>query len=313
MRATEPAGTPSGTAAARPAAAPCTPAKKPDLPAGPYEPAKITSGGIERQYLLSAPASYDGTKQTPLILNFHGSGSNMQQQVMYSELATKGPDRGYIVVTPDGTGKPQGFNMFRTPGEPDDYKFVDDLVTQLTDTFCIDPDRIYSTGISNGSALSGFLTCVPPYRFAAVAMVAATVPGGNCPKDVQPSILAFHGTADPVVPYGGGDVNASAARGNQIPGAEKTAAVWAVQDGCNPTPREDRPWEHVKRLTFVDCAKGRDVVFYSIEGGGHTWPGSVIDLSKLGVTALGASSNEAHASDLMLDFFDGHTKSSPPE
>lgn len=267
---------------------------------------------MARTYRLALPARYDGATAAPLIFNLHGSGSNKEQQALYSDLENQGTARGYVVVTADGTGARRGWNMFRTPDGADDYRFVEDLFGRLDSSLCLDPDRVYSTGISNGSAFSGFLACVSPFRLAAIAMVAATVPGGNCPPGVRVSAMAFHGTADPVVPYGGGAVAAEAAKGNAAPSAESTMSFWADLDGCDATPVEDRPWPHVKRLTFGNCRDGTEVVFYGIEGGGHTWPGSPVDLSALGINALGPGSNEANATALMLDFFDRHRRAGRP-
>lgn len=50
--------------------------------------------------------------------------------------------------------------------------------------------------------------------------------------------------------------------------------------------------------TWSGCQGGTDVVSYTIEGGGHGWPG--VDLSA-GVTA-----KEVDATDIIWDFFAAH-------
>ena len=70
----------------------------------PTRPITITSGGLQRTYLLSLPSPLP-TKPAPVIVNLHGAGSNKEQQALYSGLATKGPQRGFVVVTPDATGQ----------------------------------------------------------------------------------------------------------------------------------------------------------------------------------------------------------------
>ncbi|WP_257210738.1 hypothetical protein [Actinomyces ruminis] len=40
---------------------------------------------------------------------------------------------------------------------------------------------------------------------------------------------------------------------------------------------------------------------YTVEAGGHTWPGTSVDLS-----ALGTTTQEINASQLMWDFFAAH-------
>jgi polyhydroxybutyrate depolymerase len=45
------------------------------------------------------------------------------------------------------------------------------------------------------------------------------------------------------------------------------------------------------------------VVLYKVLGGGHTWPGTSVDLSPLGVTT-----QEIVASELLWDFFAAHPR-----
>lgn len=291
------AGTTGTTTTRAPACTPARPAPKTD------GPIKASSKEGDRDYLLSLPDNYDGSTPVGLILNMHGSGSNKEQQVALTSLPKKAAARGYAVVSPDGTGQPRGFNMFGRPGSPDDYAFLGGLVEKLSNELCIDKSRVYATGISNGSAMSMFVACREPYRFAAVALVAATVPG-NCPENVRPSILAFHGKADKVVPYGGGTVNASAANGVAAPGAESTMANWAKRYGCTDKPAEEKIGAGATHFTW-SCPNDVGLQFYGLDGAGHTWPGG-IDLEAVGIKALGATNKDVSATDLMLDFFDAH-------
>ncbi len=280
----------------------CNPAKPMQAKDGSQ---KIKTGEGERSYLLSLPQGYDGVRPVGLILNMHGSGSNKEQQVLLTDLPKKAAARGYAVVSPDGTGRPQGFNMFGRQGSPDDYAFLDSLIAKLSNELCIDADRVYSTGISNGSAMSMFVACHEPYRFAAVALVAATVPG-NCPDSVRPSVLAFHGTGDRIVPYVGGTVNASAADGVAAPGAESTMAAWAKRYGCDSSPQVSQ--QGAARHTLWTCPGEEGVELYSLEGAGHTWPGG-LDLEAIGIKQLGSTNKDVSATDTMLDFFDAHRRS----
>lgn len=267
-------------------------------------PATLTSSGQERSYLVEVPADFDPTRPTPLVLNFHGSGSNKEEQAGYSQLPARGAAAGFVVVTPDGTGTPRGWDL---SGDLD-TTFVEDLLTTLAQGMCIDPSRIFATGISNGSAFSAILTCRSPYRIAAVGMVAAEVPP-LCPEGVIRSAIAFHGTEDPVVPYGGGKVETG--RGLVAPGAESAMARWAAHAGCGAKATDTKVAAHVVRRTWPRCKDGSDVVFYKIRGGGHTWPGA-IDVSELGITDLGPVTNEIDATDVILDFFTQHPLVSPP-
>ena len=45
----------------------------------------ITHDGIQRDYILYIPEIYDGSTAVPLVLNFHGFGSNATQQMFYGD------------------------------------------------------------------------------------------------------------------------------------------------------------------------------------------------------------------------------------
>jgi polyhydroxybutyrate depolymerase len=271
----------------------------PPRPAAPTDAAQsFRFGDQTRAYLLALPDDYDGTTAYPLVVSFHGFSSNKEGQNAYAAMAEKGTARGYIVVTPDALGEPRDWNYFGNPARADDFGFVDALVVDLSERLCIDADRVYAAGHSAGSAFAGFLQCRAPYRFAAVAMVAAFIPT-TCPVDqATPSVIAFHGTADPAVPYDGGSVGGGPAG---IPPVLQTLEQYADAYGCDRPPAEDEPAAGVETDTLTGCAGGSEVVLYTIVGGTHDWPGNAVWPA--------ASGGQAYpATDAILDFFDAHPR-----
>jgi polyhydroxybutyrate depolymerase len=260
-------------------------------------PQSFRFGNQTRAYLLALPAGYDGTTAYPLVLSFHGFSSNKEGQNAYAAMAGKGTARGYIVVTPDALGDPRDWNYFGDPARADDFGFVDALVADLSDRLCIDADRIYAAGHSAGSAFAGFLQCRAPYRFAAVAMVAAFIPT-TCPVDrATPSVIAFHGTADPLVPYDGGSVGGGP---SGIPPVLQTLDQYADAYRCDRPATEDEPAAGVETDTLTGCADGSEVVLYTIVGGTHDWPGNAV--------RPGTGGQAYPATEGILDFFDAHPR-----
>ena len=240
----------------------------------------------ERLRLVALPDDYDGTTAHPLLLAFHGHGGSKEVAMAASELDEKGPARGYVVVFADALGDPRAWNL--GDGDTDDFGFVNALVADLGERLCIDAERVYAAGHSNGSAFTGFLACKAPYPFAAVAMVAAFIPS-TCPVDeAAPAVVAVHGTADPGVPYGGGPVAGGPV---QIPAALTTLDTYRDTYECDPTPVEDEPEPGVQRRAYEGCLRGTEAVLYSVVDGGHEWP-----------------TERFAASDAILDFFDAHTR-----
>lgn len=261
----------------------CDPARP--TPDGLDQPETFSYGGVDRTYLLAVPDDYDGETADPLVLNLHGFGGSAETHGNRTQMAAKGTARGYVVVTPDALGVPgfQNWNFTRDPGGADDFGFIDALLTDLTDRLCIDEDRVYVAGHSNGSAFTGFLSCEPPYRFAAAAMVSAFIPSTCAVAEASPSVIAIHGTADPGVPYEGGLVVGGPAT---IPPALATLDAYRDHYDCDPTPAEEEVQPNVQRKAYTGCFNGAEAVLYTVVGGGHDWPD--------------------FATDTVLDFFDAH-------
>lgn len=259
----------------------------------------LRAGELDRTYILRIPPQHDGTNRLPVVLNLHGFGSNARNQAAYSRVPQKADDAGFILVTPDGAGTPQQWNNLQLPALPDDVAFISDLLDHLESTLCIDPDRVYAAGISNGSAFAQRLACLLPDRIAGVAAVAAFVYPVVCDGKAPVLIVAFHGTADACVPYEGGVTTCG--RGNlPVPAVETSAENWARHNGCDPVPADSQVTEHVRSIAYSDCDDNTAVVLYAVEGGGHTWPGSI------DVPRLGPVTGEVDATDLMWEFFEAH-------
>jgi polyhydroxybutyrate depolymerase len=261
--------------------------------------ASITSGGLERTYILHVPRSYDGATATPLVINLHGFGSNARDQALYSRFPQKADDEGFIVVSPNGSGTPQMWT-FPGLGDVDDAAFISGLIDALQQQLCIDADRVFLAGMSNGAAISTFIACALPDRIAAIAEVAATAGPRLCATDQPIPIITFRATEDQCVPYEGG----TSACGMRLPviAAEESLLLWARHNRCSESPAIERISEHVVRTSYGACAAGAYAVMYTTEGDGHTWPGSTF------VPRLGPVTQEIDATSLVWDFFLAHPR-----
>ena len=92
----------------------------------------------------------------------------------------------------------------------DDVGFIDALVAKLVADGIADPVSVYAIGISNGSLLAEHIARHGLLPFAGIGLVAGpgTVPSRDAmPRPARPAtVVMFHGTADPLVPYGGGPI-----------------------------------------------------------------------------------------------------------
>jgi polyhydroxybutyrate depolymerase len=264
--------------------------------------------GVERIYFLFVPSSHRRTASSALVLVFHGGGGRAQGLARHTGFSAVAEREGFVVAYPQGLGR--RWNDGRGYGTPhDDVGFVRALLDTLQRELGIDPRRIYATGISNGAMFSYRLACDLPGVFAAIAPVAGALPAQLAPvcgHALPVSVAAFQGTADPLMPYGGGGV---ARRRGSVLGAERSIAFWAEIDVCAGQPSTTlepdrvRDGTRVRRLAYEDCREGRSVVLYTIEGGGHTWPGG-----PAAGRLVGRVSREVDATTLIWGFFAMHAR-----
>jgi polyhydroxybutyrate depolymerase len=279
----------------------------------------IVSGGLARCYRLYVPPGYDPSRPVPLVFSFHGLAERpeIQQRISgWDEIAAR---EGFVVVYPQGTGTPLRWNataMFDAEAV-DDVLFFRDMVAELSGLLSIDPQRIYVNGLSNGGAMTYRLACDTADLVAAVGTVAAPVselPGGCTPSRPVP-LVAFHGTADPVVDYEGRSRVAPrwATLIGLRPGhieyqpAPVWTRNWAQRNGCNLDPAQLPASGDASGLHYGQCRAGADVIFYTIDGGGHTWPGGVP------IPIVGKTSADMDASSTMWAFFASHPHPALPE
>lgn len=195
----------------------------------------------------------------------------------------------------------------------DDNAFTADLLRNITADYCIDTNRVYATGKSDGGGFVDRLACDSTLRtsFAAFAMCSAALYSDNsresCPDANPPlPIMEFHGGNDTVIPYTGGKGN-----GGQIPSITAWAYWWSLRDGCDHPPKVNntvvthgKKSENVQHVAYT--CKGRENVVnhYKIDGMGHDWPStrSNSDNKKDGGPTV------IDATPLIMDFFNSNSK-----
>ena len=281
-----------------PSGTPCTPAKP--RPAG-QSAVHITSGGVDRDYVLYVPRSYTGSNAVPVVFNFHGFGSTANQQMLYGDFRPFADRDGFLIVAPSGEGEGIGrhFNVGQLPGQPDDVAFTLSILDSLEKDFCVDAKRVYSAGMSDGGAMTSLLACAASDRFAAFGPVAVVFYAPQCGPARSVPIAAFMGTADPIVPFNGGKVNCCG--GATVPAAPASMVGWAAHDKCAAQPQEQSLGSEVTLRQWTGCQPAGDVRFYIVNGGGHTWPGAAIAMGFLGKT-----SKQISASETLWAFFQAH-------
>ncbi len=76
----------------------------------------------------------------------------------------------------------------------------------------------------------------------------------------------------------------------------------ARRNRCKGAPTDIRISPSVRRLEYMNCAGNAYVILYTIEGGGHTWPGG----GHLPEGSVGPTTREINATRVMWEFFVQH-------
>lgn len=219
----------------------------------------------------------------------------------------------FVGVSPSGRadGVPPYWNAAPV-ADNEDIEFLARLLDHLEATLCIDTGAVFSVGMSNGAQMSSLLACHLSERISAIAAIAGVEFNDPCGGAPVP-VIAFHGRADPIVPYSGGGLNSVAiADANwyhgavppgtaQPTGVEASMRRWARHNGCDPEAIDHRVTEAVTERVWRHCQAATEL--YVLDGVGHAWPGKPQPAFE---STFGPGSTDVEAATLIWDFFFAH-------
>ncbi len=266
---------------------------------------------MERQYLLHLPPAARDQESLPVVLAFHGGGSNAEQMAAFCGLNEKADREGFVAVYPDGAGRVERARTWNAGNccgyalrhDVDDVLFVRRLLDDLKQAVPVDERRIYATGMSNGAMLCYRLASEMSDRFAAIAPVAGPMGTAECSPARPVPVCHFHGTDDQFAPLRGGRGARSLSQTNFY-SVEHSIRCWVRANGCNVEPQVTElppstdDGTRVTRTVYAGGREGAEVALYTVHGGGHTWPGRQPLLRYLGPSTKNLSAN-----DVMWEFF----------
>ncbi|MBV8074079.1 MAG: esterase [Candidatus Eremiobacteraeota bacterium] len=241
-------------------------------PARADETRTLVVGGTKRVFIVHRP-SPPRSGALPLMISLHGGGGTAAGDVGFTQFDGLADREGFVVAYPDSIGR--HWNNGQRPDEVDDVAFVAAVVDALVAGGGIDRHRVYASGISSGAIMSFHLACRIPNAIAAIAAVAgslATSDAPGCASGPPVAVAMLNGTADPLVPYGGGTVIGPF--GGSVLGVEATLAFFAKRNGCGGSWTTSRIGNTVDHVVAA-CPPQTGAELYRLLGGGHTWPGGI--------------------------------------
>jgi polyhydroxybutyrate depolymerase len=276
---------------------------------------EIVSHGVRRTSIVHIPRDADPRTPLPVILVFHGLGMHAYQMPILTGMNACADRNGFVAVYPDATNGrwDDGF----TGADHGDVEFIEDLISSLPRLTPINNHRIYACGISNGGFFSQRLACDLGSKIAGIAVVAATSYRTVCNRCSSPlmPVMFFNGTDDSLIPFDASKIidTSSVAEKTGLPALSGISGAMAEFTGLFSAPDAVGFWvrhngagsartsrlSHLNRdpctVTLDDYGSGRsEVAAYTIEKGGHTWPGGMpIPGQILGTTAMDVNASEA--------------------
>ena len=241
------------------------------LPPGDHEFTIASANGLTYTYTLVMPETVVAGKKAPLALVWHGLGSSPEETRGLTHIDETLAKYAAISVHPRSPDKSWDAGTcctsFSGGKTRDETIFVRELLADVKSRVCVDAQRIYTTGFSNGGMLSQILSCKMADVFAASAPMSSslTITAAECnPSRPVPQFM-INGTGDKLVLY-------------SVPNkAEMTVPtsfeLWANRDGCTGSPTVTLQKGKATCETYGNCAGGAEVTLCSVEGMGHCMPG----------------------------------------
>ena len=244
----------------------------------------IEHEGLERSFLIYVPKNIK--ENAPLVVAIHGYTSSAKTLMGYSGINQVADKEGFLVAYPQGTKDSRDNNFFNvgyefhSDSKVNDVNFIREIVLNLTKDYKLNSKRVFATGMSNGGDMSYLLACTSSDLFTAVAPVAGVMMKDtleNCNPEKKIPIFEIHGTKDSISKFEG-DMNNEDKWGAYYD-LPSTIEFWVNKHALNEKETiqlENKNTEDGTTITFErywSDESQREVWFYIVNDGNHTWPG----------------------------------------
>ena len=283
-----------------------TPPASPPVSPAPYpaglSDATLQVAGVTREYRVHVPSGVT-TSPTAVVLVLHGGGgeglnvanTGAHPLSVFRSIADR---EGFVVVYPGGLPARDGNAGWTdcradntVASEADDIGFLDALIDRLRTQYSLPSAKIFMAGGSNGAQMTLAYAISRASNVAAIATSSGNLPqspkSGACsgtPSRRVPALMT-HGTADTLMPYGGGcvaNLGGACNRGRVI-SAEATRDYWLAANALTGLV----PVQSTVELDNADAGVANRFVYgtsaplewWRLDGAGHTAPSRAVLIS----------------------------------
>lgn len=286
---------------------------------------EVTLSGSERTYMYFLPEKYDQSKPNPLILSFHGASRTSEWQADLDQLTDPYFNTDHVVVYPQALQYGENVSDIYWEGAPnataDDVTFVGDVLDELEKSLCIDTERVYATGKSQGGGFVGKLACdfESSKRIAAFAPVSGAFYSTGAQSDLTSCndvqtlgmpcnpgrdsipILDFHGGNDTTI-----NINGGSRSGGCLPSIWFWVIQWAARDNLAALPLETARLNGSAKEYQYGTGEEKGLVTFIYDGDhvNHDWPATINNTDSW---AHGSDPASFNASTLIMEYFARYT------
>ena len=283
-----------------------TPPASPPVSTSPYpaglSDATLQVAGVTREYRVHVPSGVT-TSPTAVVLVLHGGGgeglnvanTGAHPLSVFRSIADR---EGFVVVYPGGLPARDGNAGWTdcradntVASEADDIGFLDALIDRLRTQYSLPSAKIFMAGGSNGAQMTLAYAISRASNVAAIATSSGNLPqspkSGACsgtPSRRVPALMT-HGTADTLMPYGGGcvaNLGGACNRGRVI-SAEATRDYWLAANALTGLV----PVQSTVELDNADAGVANRFVYgtsaplewWRLDGAGHAAPSRAVLIS----------------------------------
>ncbi len=252
--------------------------------------------------------------------------SNAGASKYWKEVAEK---NSFLLVVPNGTniknGKTKGSGLnwndcrkddiLKNKYQSNDVDFISKLIDWNSWNYRINTQKVFVTGISNGGLMCFRLASELPQKITAIATFSANLFQENeCVSTNFPiPVMIVNGTKDEFIPFNGGKTKF---KNEDVRSSQETVDFWiknnnlskddVLKTDINQTINDDD--STVEKYVFGNLKTQKQVIYYIIDGGGHTMPGQKYVLSKFKQRLVGRQNQDVEGAEIAWEFFNSILK-----
>ena len=213
----------------------------------------IDVDGTPREFILSVPTGYHPDQPYRLVLAWHGLGGSaeMTARGFYGLSSLAGDTTLFVAGQGETEGGQGGFANWNNP-QGRDVAYARALLSWVKENYCVDLERVFSIGMSNGGMMSNVVGCELGDELRAIVALSGGGPRGyaKTPCNGQVAALISHGNTDNNVPFSYG---------------EASRDYWLDANHCDSATEPAEPADTCAE--YQACDDGFPVQFCEFDGG----------------------------------------------